>query len=131
MMLRTSARGPLAPDLVWERYAQPALWPSWAPQIRDVDAPDRLAAGADGRVHALLGVTADFVVDTWDDAAREWSWTARTRLPAGLPGPTLYLVHGVEASGTGSRAWLRIRGAAPVVASYVGPARLALHRLVR
>jgi hypothetical protein len=129
-MLATSADGPLAPEVVWERYAQPALWSSWAPQIRGVEAPDRLAAGATGRVHALLGVTADFVVDTWDEARREWAWTARTRLPFGLPGPTLLLVHGVEASGGGTRAWLQIHGSAPVVASYVGPARLALHRLV-
>ena len=131
MILGTSARGPLPPDEVWERYARPDLWSSWAPQIRGVDAPDRLARGATGRVYALFGVRADFVVDTWDDVAREWSWTARIRLPLGAPGPTLRLEHGVQTDGSGSRAWLRVAGRAPVVAAYVGPARLALERLVR
>ena len=129
MQLGTSATGPVPPDEVWERYARPALWPTWAPQIRSVDAPHRLATGSEGRVHGVLGLEADFVVHSWDDAAREWSWTATTRLPFGTRGPTLYLAHGVLATGTGSRAWVELRGA-PWVAPYVAPAKLALYRLV-
>jgi hypothetical protein len=129
-MLGTSASGPVPPDEVWERYAQPEVWSSWAPQIRSVDAPERLSQGASGRVHGLLGVTAEFVVDTWDAEALEWSWTVSGHLPLGVPGPVLHLVHGVEPSGAGSRAWILVRGAPPWVAAYLGPARLALHRLV-
>jgi hypothetical protein len=33
--------------------------------------------------------------------------------------------------GAGSRTWLRVTGFAPVVATYLPVARLALHRLVR
>jgi hypothetical protein len=130
MELGTSARGRTSPDEAWERYARPALWPGWAPQIRAVEGPDRLAAGERGRVHGLLGVEADFVVDSWDDHTRTWSWTVVGRLPYGVRGPTLHLVHGVEPAGAGSRAWLRVRGPSPWVVAYLGPARLALHRLV-
>jgi hypothetical protein len=131
--LGVSATGPLAPEEVWERYARPAEWQTWAPQIRGVDiGVDRLAGGETGRVHGPLGLTVDVTIDSWDDDARVWSWTVRPRTPfgAGLPLTRMTLAHGVEAEGAGSRTWLRVTGFAPVVATYLPVARLALHRLV-
>jgi hypothetical protein len=121
------ATGPLAPDEAWERYAQPALWSSWAPQISRVESStERLAVGAAGRVYAPLGVYVSFVVDAYDEVQRQWSWTARR-------GPLkLHLTHGVEARGAhGSATWLRVRGPLPIVLGYLPLARLALGRLVR
>ena len=129
-----SASGPLDADEVWERYARPALWQTWAPQIRSVEVGvERLAGGETGRVHGPLGLAVDFTVDSWDDDAREWSWSVRPRAPVvrGLPGTRIRLVHGVVADGSGSRTWLRVTGFAPIVAAYLPVARLALHRLVR
>jgi hypothetical protein len=135
--LGVSATGPLAPEEVWERYARPALWQTWAPQIHAVDIGmdiglDRLAGGETGCVHGPLGLTVDVTIDSWDDDARVWSWTVRPRAPFGarLPLTRMTLAHGVEAEGAGSRTWLRVTGFAPVVATYLPVARLALHRLV-
>lgn len=132
----TAVRGPRQPEEVWDRYAHPDLWSSWAPQIRDVEVDaDRLAAGVTGRVLGWCGVTADFVVDSWDDERRTWSWTVRPRLalPRGVPLsgrlPTVVLRHGVGRTDEGSVAWLVLHGPAPVLAGYFLPARLALHRL--
>ncbi|MDX6359160.1 MAG: hypothetical protein QOH37_2214 [Nocardioidaceae bacterium] len=131
--LGVSASGPLAPDEVWERYARPALWQTWAPQIRRVAVGvDRLAGGETGRVHGPLGVAVDFTVLDWDDDERVWSWVVRPRPPLGrsLPLGRLTMTHGVAPEGSGSRTWLRVTGFAPLVASYLPVARLALHRLV-
>lgn len=126
--LRT--RGDATPDIAWERYADPALWSTWSPQVQrvDLDAP-RLVTGARGRVHAGLlphpTLPVPFVVEVVDDAARTWAW--RVRL-----GPVrLHLEHGVEADPGGASTWLRLRGPAPVVAAYAPLAQLALRRLVR
>jgi hypothetical protein len=129
-MLGTTVTGPVPPDQVWERYARPEAWASWAPQIRDVETDPRLAEGSVGRVHGLLGVTADFEVTDWDEDERTWAWTVHGRLPYGVPGPTLHLLHTVEAAGAGTKAAIVVRGTLPWVAAYLPAARLALHRLV-
>jgi Polyketide cyclase / dehydrase and lipid transport len=132
--LEVSASGPLAPDEAWERYARPGLWHTWAPQVRGVDvAVERLTGGETGRVHGPLGLAVDFRVETWDDDAREWSWVVRPRPRLGgrLPLTRLRMTHGVAPAGSGSRTWLRVTGFAPLVASYLPVARVALHRLVR
>lgn len=132
--LGVSASGPLPPDEVWERYARPALWSTWAPQIQRVDvATERLTGGERGRVHGPLGLTVDFTIDTWDEAERRWSWTVRPRLALGAvaPTPRLKLTHVVEARGDGSRTSLLVSGFTPLVVAYLPVARLALHRLVR
>ena len=131
--LGVSVAGPLAPDLVWERYAQPRLWHTWAPQIRRVDVGvERLAGGETGRVHGPLGLAVDFRVVTWNDEERVWSWAVQPQLPLAR-GPALTrmrLTHGVVPEGSGSRTWLRATGFAPLVATYLPVARLALYRLV-
>jgi hypothetical protein len=131
--LGVSVTGPLPPHQVWERYARPALWPTWAPQIRSVDVGvERLTGGETGRVHGPLGLAVDFRVVTWSDDAREWSWVVQPQPPLarGLRRAQLRMTHGVAAEGSGSRTWLRVTGFAPLVALYLPVARLALHRLV-
>jgi hypothetical protein len=61
-----------------------------------------------------------------------WSWVVRPLPPLGrgLALGQLTMAHGVAAAGSGSRTWLRVTGFAPLVASYLPVARLALHRLV-
>jgi hypothetical protein len=131
--LYLAATGPRAADEVWERYARPALWSTWAPQIRRVDvAVERLAGGETGRVHGHLGLAADFEVDAWDEGARHWTWTVvpRAALLPGIPMPRLHLGHGVRATEAGTLTWLRLSGPFPLVVPYAPLARLALHRLV-
>jgi hypothetical protein len=125
--LTLHATGPVGPGEVWERYAVPARWPEWAPQITGVEVPvARLAAGVRGRVRAPLGVVLPFVVETVDEAARRWSWTVSV-------GPVrMHLLHWVtEGPDGGSTTGLRISGPAPLVVGYAPPARLAIGRLVR
>lgn len=121
MRAGTGARGPAPAALVWERYADPARWAGWAPQIRRVDtAAARIAPGVTGTVHGPVGIRVAFVVTAVDEAARTWAWDVRV-------GPLrMHLRHGVDADGS---TWLTVDGPAPVVAAYLPVARLALHRL--
>ncbi|MGY1622345.1 SRPBCC family protein [Geodermatophilus sp. SYSU D00965] len=126
-VLTLHATGPEAPAEVWERYAVPARWPEWAPQITGVELPvPRLAAGVHGRVRGPLGVALPFVVDAVDEPARRWSWTVAL-------GPVrLHLLHWVaEGPDGGSTTGLRMAGPAPLVLGYAPLARWAIGRLVR
>ena len=125
--LTLHATGPEPTAEVWERYAVPASWPKWAPQITGVELPvARLTAGVRGRVRGPLGVRLPFVVETVDEAARRWSWTVSA-------GPVrLHLLHWVtEGPDGGSTTGLRVSGPAPLVVGYVPLAQLAIGRLVR
>jgi hypothetical protein len=119
-------RGPATPEQAWERYAVPALWSTWAPQIRRVDYPSpRITVGGRGRVHGVGGLAVDFLVVAVDEASRNWAWVV------GVGPVRLRLDHGVEAFGDGSRTTLVVDGPAPVVLAYVPIARLVLGRLLR
>lgn len=121
-----TVRGSAAPELVWERYAVPARWPTWSPQIIRVeaDAP-RIAPGVTGRVHGPAGVRVAFTVTAVDEAARTWAWEVRA-------GPLrLHLRHGVDAEPPGTATWLSVRGPAPAAVAYLPVAWVALRRLVR
>jgi hypothetical protein len=131
--LYLAATGPRPADEVWDRYARPALWSTWAPQIRRVEVgTERLGGGETGRVHGPCWLSADFEVDSWDEEARRWSWTVRPRaaLLPGVPTPRLHLGHGVRPTEAGTLTWLRLTGPLPFVVPYAPVARLALHRLV-
>jgi hypothetical protein len=127
--LTLHAHGVATVTVAWERYADPALWSTWAPQIQRVDTTmPRLVAGGTGKVRAglvprpTLGVP--FEVLAVDEDAREWAWRASL-------GPLhLRLEHGVTKHLTGSSTWLRIHGPLPVILAYAPVARQALGRLV-
>jgi hypothetical protein len=127
--LTLRAQGVADITLAWERYADPALWSTWAPQIQRVDTSmTRLVRGGTGTVRAgllprpTLGVP--FEVLEVDETARTWSWRA------GIGPVRLRLEHGVTAHLTGSSTWLRVHGPLPVILAYAPLARLALGRLV-
>lgn len=125
--LTLHATGMAPPAEVWERYAVPARWPGWAPQITGVELPaDRLTPGVAGRVHGPLGIAVPFTVEGVDEAARRWSWVVAV-------GPLrLRLLHWVAAGPDGgTTTGLRISGPAPLVLAYAPAARLALAHLVR
>ncbi|MEU0235061.1 MULTISPECIES: SRPBCC family protein [unclassified Streptomyces] len=119
------AAGQVPAGDAWERYALPALWPTWSPQIRAVRVDGgRIAPGMRGEVVSFLGVRARFVVETVDEERRRWTW--RVRL-----GPVrLRLHHAVLTRPAGSATTLRIEGPALALAAYAGPARWAMGRLV-
>jgi hypothetical protein len=120
------AEGNASPAEAWERYARPALWSTWSPQIRSVGyAPDRLIPGSVGTVHGPAGLRVDFTVVDVDEDARTWSWRV------GLGPVALELAHAVEATADGARTTLRVGGPAPVVLGYAPLALVALRRLVR
>ncbi|MEO8851007.1 MAG: SRPBCC family protein [Allobranchiibius sp.] len=120
-----SATGTTSAAQAWERYAQPSLWSTWAPQIQGVETEaERLFDGATGTVHGPVGIRVNFVVTAFDDVKRQWSWTARF-------GPIcLDLGHAVMSEGDGSRTTLKVSGPWPVVVAYLPVARFALHKLV-
>jgi hypothetical protein len=120
------ARGTAPADVAWERYAQPALWKTWSPQITGVEVPvDRIAAGVIGDVIGPLGVRLPFVIDEVDEGRQRWTW----HVPLGPL--TVRLVHWVSAARGGSSTGLQMHGPLPLLVGYAPLARLALGRLVR
>ena len=129
--LRLSASGPVEPSVAWERYADPAAWSTWAPQIRRVRVnAERISAGLTGTVHGPVGSAVAFVIDHVDEHTRSWSWTVRPLLPP-VPFVRLHLRHEIRAEGTGTRTMLAVTGPLPVLLPYLPVARYALSRLVR
>jgi hypothetical protein len=123
-----SVEGPRDVDDVWDRYVRPGRWPEWSPQIRSVDYPQsRLTPGTSGVVHGPAGLKVRFHIVDVDGRSelRTWSWIVS------VAGVRLTLHHTVEAMATGARTGLTVEGFAPVVASYLPIARMALRRLVR
>lgn len=123
---RVEVTGPARPSLAWERYADLQAWPTWAPQIRGVEADGRrLAVGRAGVVRTVGGLGVRFVVTAVDETAMTWSWIARF-------GPvTLTLHHDLSPDPRGTRAGLVLDGPALLVAAYGPLTRWPLRRLVR
>ncbi len=123
--LTLKAEGPAEPDEAWERYALFARWPSWAPQISDIQASaQRIAPGVTGTLAGPMWASVDFTVDAVDEDARRWSWTVERR-PV-----TIRMQHGVRAVDKGAATWLTIEGPLPLVVPYAPIARAGLRRLV-
>lgn len=123
---RVAVTGRATPDVAWERYAEIAAWPTWAPQLHSVEADGpRLAAGRSGTVRVVGGFGVPFVVTDVDEAARTWSWLARL-------GPlTMTLHHTLWPDPRGTRAGLVLEGPVPLVSAYAPLTRVPLARLVR
>jgi hypothetical protein len=123
LTLRASGSVPAA--TAWDRYAVPARWPTWAPQITRVETAEaRLRPGASGRVYGPLGISVRFTVTAVDESARTWQWRVNR-------GPVaLVLDHAVIETRTGSTTTLRVDGPLPLVLAYLPLAQVALHRLV-
>lgn len=124
--LTLRARGAADADTAWQRYLHPALWPTWAPQIRSVETGDTLCAGMRGRVRPVVGPAVAFVIASVDPEARTWSWRVQA-------GPVrMRLSHAVRPYGTtGCATRLTVEGPLPVVLAYAPLAQVALRRLVR
>jgi hypothetical protein len=118
--LTLAATGPLDPAQAWERYAEPARWSSWSPQVRFVSTTERIRPGLRGRVDGVV----PFVVLDVDEAGRRWSWVAGRR-PL-----RVHLEHTVAPAASGARTTLTLVGPPWLVLPYVPLAQLALHRLV-
>ncbi|MGB7450290.1 MAG: hypothetical protein WA892_14350 [Ornithinimicrobium sp.] len=145
--LTLRARGPASAEVVWLRYAEPSRWSSWSPQVRGVDYPHaRLRPQTTGRVRGPWRLAVPFRVEAVDEVAQTWSWTVQPQL-AGRVITTVRLDHGVTPAPAASRrdrrgraakraaprsaTWLRLRGHAPVIATYAPIARIALRHIVR
>ena len=127
MRVRLSASGTADATTAWERYARPARWSTWSPQITGVSCADaRIRPGSRGTVHGLFGLSVAFEVTAVDEAAHRWTWRVRAPLGIGMT-----LAHAVLAAPGGSRTTLDLRGPAPVVLAYAPLAWVALSRLVR
>lgn len=126
MTTRVEETGATDPDVAWQRYVRPALWPSWSPAIRAVECPDAvIRPGTVGVVHGPVGMRVRFEVTGVDEAARHWEWRVRS-------GPVaLRLRHGVDREPGGARTWLEVEGPGVIAPLYAQVARIALRRLVR
>lgn len=125
--LGVTVDGPRDADDVWDRYLRPRRWPEWSPQIRTVDYPsETLSPRSAGSVHGPAGLQVSFRILDIDATGpiRSWSWSVSA---AGVP---MHLRHTVEATATGTRTGLTVRGFAPAVVLYLPVARWAMHRLV-
>jgi len=121
MRMRVEAAGPASRRAMWEAYADPSRWSTWAPQIRAVRPLERLRPGLRGEVEGLAGPRVRFEVTEVDEAAGRWTW--RVRL-----GPAALTMDHEVADG---RAAIALDGPTPIVLAYAPVARLALSRLVR
>jgi hypothetical protein len=123
---RIEVTGRARPGVAWERYAELAAWPTWAPQIRAVEADGpRLAVGRTGTVHVLGGLRVPFVVTAVDADLLTWSWIARVGRVA------LTLHHDLTPVVDGTVAGLVLEGPGLVVATYGPLTRVPLARLLR
>jgi hypothetical protein len=128
MRLTLRADGAAELALVWERYAVPQLWTTWAPQIRRVDATaERLAVGVTGVVYGVVpNLGAKFEVVEFAEDEHRWAWDVQA-------GPVrMHLDHRSESRiGGGTSTMLVADGPAAAVLTYAPVARISLEALVR
>jgi hypothetical protein len=128
--MRITLRADGAADIgtVWERYAVPSLWSTWAPQIRRVEcSAERLAVGVTGVVFGVIpNIGASFEVVELDEDGHRWAWDV-------MAGPVrMHLDHRSESRiGGGTSTTLVADGPAAAVITYAPVARLSLESLVR
>lgn len=119
------ATGSAPPDIAWQRYTDPRVWPQWAPHIRGVEGLSQpVTPGDQGTVVGPLGLRVAFTIASVDPEQRRWVWDVH------VPTRDVRLEHGIDPAGTGSTAWVDIHLPAPLVRLYAPLARMALRRLV-
>lgn len=119
------ATGAAPPDIAWQRYTDPGLWPGWAPHIRRVEGVSHaVAPGDEGTVVGPLGARVAFTITSVEPEQRRWGWTVK------VFNRRVRLDHGIDPAGTGSTAWVDIHLPSPLVALYAPLAKMALQRLV-
>ncbi|AZI59470.1 SRPBCC family protein [Nakamurella antarctica] len=127
MRLTITARGTASSAVVWERYAQPALWPEWSPLIQSVQCSHRrLQTGSTGTVRGPANIGIDFVIVNFDETNLSWVWDVKVP----VVGSTLRLDHFVGDDNGATSTSLTINGCAPYVVGYAPLAKLALNKLV-
>lgn len=125
-MTRVAATGPLPADAVWDRYTDPALWPTWAPQVRGVvGTVEPVLPGDRGWVLGPLVARVPFEVLTVEPEARRWAWRV------GFGPLAVAMEHGVDEEPDGdTTAWVDIALPRLAVLGYLPVAQWALRRLV-
>ena len=128
MRLTLRAAGTADIALVWQRYSEPALWTTWAPQIRRVEcSAETLAVGVTGTVFGVVpNLGAQFEVVEFDEVDHRWAWDV-------VAGPVrMHLDHRAESRiGGGTSTTLVVDGPVAAVLTYSPVARLSLEALVR
>ena len=128
MRLTLRAAGTADIALVWQRYSEPALWTTWAPQIRRVEcSADQLGVGVTGTVYGVVpNLGAGFEVVEFDETEHRWAWDV-------VAGPVrMHLDHRSESRiGGGTSTTLVVDGPAAAVLTYAPVARISLESLVR
>lgn len=117
--------GPASVAEAWERYAVPARWPDWSPQIRQVETSSaRLVQGLNGTVHGPVPLVLPFTVLAVDEERHSWSWRVHV-------GPVaVRMDHELLARADGCVATLTLHVPRAVARVYTPLARVALARLV-
>jgi hypothetical protein len=121
MRLRIQAKGSATKASMWDAYADPERWHTWAPHLTEVRADGPLRPGLEGEVRGWLGASARFQVTEVDEQGGRWTWEVRS-------GP-IHLV--IEHEVDDGRTAVVLHGPFPVAAAYAPLARRALERLVR
>ena len=128
MRLTLRADGAADLALVWQRYSQPELWSTWAPQIRRVEcSAPILDVGVTGTVFGVVpNLGAGFEVVEFCAEEHRWAWDV-------LAGPVrMHLDHRAEARiGGGTSTTLVVDGPVAAVLTYAPVARISLESLVR
>jgi hypothetical protein len=128
MRLTLRADGTADLAVVWERYAIPSSWSSWAPQIRRVEcSAERLAVGVTGTVFGVVPhLGAKFEVVEFHEEDHRWVWDVVAGRIA------MRLDHRSESRiGGGTSTALVVDGPVAAVLTYAPVARLSLENLVR
>lgn len=127
------------PELLWTALADPARWPSWAPQVAFVTRPGErqgpVIAGELLVVHGALGTRLPATV-TRVEPGRRWDWRAGPIGPWSLQGiHEVLAVPGPGRPGHQVRVSMRVQGPVAALADrtallvYAPLADLAVRRL--
>lgn len=96
-----TADTPHSAAAVFARWADPAGWPEWDPEVRDVMFSGSAVRGARGRIRPTSGPATTFAIVAFE---QDRTFTNASS----LPGARLVFDHRVFASATGSRVTVSV-----------------------